>query len=79
MTQAGWLAQKRLSSGVRLNQIEATVLISCQIHELIRKGQDPRLSVLGLMLGGYSIADLQKEGREMLGQRLVMVLKLLHF
>jgi urease gamma subunit len=26
---------------VRLNQIEATVLISCQIHELIRKGQDP--------------------------------------
>lgn len=48
---AGSLAQKRLARGVRLNQVEATALIACVLHELIRDGNH---SVAELMAIGAS-------------------------
>jgi urease len=38
IAQVGWLAQKRLANGIQLNQVEATGLISSQLHELVRTG-----------------------------------------
>jgi len=38
IAQVGWLAQKRLANGVKLNQVEATGLIAAQLHELARTG-----------------------------------------
>jgi urease subunit gamma/beta len=55
---AGFLAQKRLARGVRLNHPEAIALIATQILELIRVGR--------------SVADLMDMGRRMLGRRQVM-------
>ena len=37
--QAGFLAQKRLARGVRLNLPEATALVATQVLELIRDGR----------------------------------------
>jgi urease subunit gamma/beta len=56
--QAGFLAQKRLARGLRLNHPEATALIAAQILELIRDGR--------------RVADLMDLGRRMLGRRQVM-------
>ena len=56
--QAGYLAQKRLARGVRLNYPEAVALISTQIMELIRDGR--------------SVAELMDLGRQMLGRADVM-------
>nr|XP_006815240.1 PREDICTED: urease-like [Saccoglossus kowalevskii] len=56
--QAGFLAQKRLARGVRLNYPEAVALIACQIQEYIRDGQ-------------HSVAQLMDMGSRMLGCRLV--------
>lgn len=39
IAQVGWLAQKRLASGCRLNQVESTALIASQLHELCRTGK----------------------------------------
>ncbi|KAF7713812.1 Urease [Penicillium ucsense] len=55
----GFLAQRRLARGVRLNHAEATALISSVIHELIRDGH-------------YSVADLMSIGKTMLGRRHVL-------
>jgi urease subunit gamma/beta len=55
---AGFLAQKRLARGVRLNHPEAIALIATQILELIRDGR--------------SVAELMDLGRRMLGRRQVM-------
>jgi urease subunit gamma/beta len=55
---AGFLAQKRLARGVRLNHPEAIALIATQILELIRDGR--------------SVAELMDLGRHMLGRRQVM-------
>jgi urease subunit gamma/beta len=56
--QAGFVAQKRLARGLRLNHPEATALIATQVLELIREGR--------------RVADLMDAGRRMLGRRQVM-------
>jgi len=56
--QAGYLAQKRLARGLRLNYPEAVALISTQVMELIRDGR--------------SVAELMDLGRQMLGRTDVM-------
>src|SRR5215218_9722971 len=56
--QAGFLAQKRLARGVRLNYPEAVALIATQLLELIRDGK--------------SVAELMDLGKRMLGRRQVM-------
>ncbi|TDL15433.1 urease [Rickenella mellea] len=65
--QAGFLAQKRLARGLRLNLTEATALIACQLQERIRDG-------------AHSVADLMQLGKQMLGRRHVFpgVVSLLH-
>src|SRR5258708_7264288 len=55
---AGFLAQKRLARGVRLNYPESVALIATQILEFIRDG--------------HSVADLMDLGRRLLGRRQVM-------
>lgn len=55
---AGFLAQKRLARGVRLNHPEAVALISTQLLELIRDGS--------------SVATLMDLGRRLLGRAQVM-------
>jgi urease subunit gamma/beta len=52
--QAGFLAQKRLARGLRLNYVEAVALIATQILELIRDGR--------------SVAELMDLGRRLLGR-----------
>ncbi len=56
--QAGYLAQKRLARGLRLNYPEAVALISTQVLEFIRDGR--------------SVAELMDLGRRMLGRADVM-------
>src|SRR5260221_3306502 len=55
---AGFLAQKRLARGLRLNRPEAVALIATQLLELIRDGR--------------SVAELMDLGKQMLGRRQVM-------
>ncbi len=65
--QAGFLAQKRLARGLRLNQTEATALIASQLQEFIRDGK-------------HSVAQLMQLGKQMLGTLHVLpsVVSLLH-
>jgi urease subunit gamma/beta len=56
--QAGFLAQKRLARGLRLNYVEAIALISTQLLEFIRDGR--------------SVAELMDLGRRLLGRSEVM-------
>jgi urease subunit gamma/beta len=56
--QAGYLAQKRLARGLRLNYPEAVALISTQVMELIRDGR--------------RVAELMDLGRQLLGRADVM-------
>ncbi len=56
--QAGFLAQKRLARGVRLNYPEAIALIATQLLEWIRDGK--------------SVAELMDLGRKLLGRANVM-------
>jgi urease subunit gamma/beta len=51
--QAGFLAQKRLARGLRLNYAEAVALIATQLLEFIRDGR--------------SVAELMDLGRQLLG------------
>ena len=51
--QAGFLAQKRLARGLRLNYVEAVALIATQLLEFIRDGR--------------AVADLMDLGRRFLG------------
>src|SRR3954449_1688419 len=55
---AGFLAQKRLARGVRLNHPEAVALIATQLLEFIRDGK--------------SVAELMALGRKFLGRNQVM-------
>lgn len=55
---AGFLAQKRLARGVRLNAPEAVALLATQLLEFIRDGR--------------SVAELMDLGRQMLGHADVM-------
>ena len=52
--QAGFLAQKRLARGLRLNHPEAVALIATQLLELIRDGR--------------TVAELMDLGRQLLGR-----------
>ncbi|CAG8448163.1 13584_t:CDS:2 [Acaulospora morrowiae] len=54
--QVGFLAQKRLARGVKLNHTEAAALIASQLIELMRDGTN-------------SVADLMQLGKQMLGTR----------
>ncbi|KAF9500001.1 urease [Pleurotus eryngii] len=65
--QAGFLSQKRLARGLRLNQTEAIALIASQLQERIRDGE-------------HSVAELMHHGKQMLGRRHVLpsVPSLLH-
>jgi urease gamma subunit len=65
--QTGYLAQKRLARGLRLNQSEAVALIASQLAEFIRDGR-------------HSVADLMDLGKQFLGRRQVMpgVAQMLH-
>src|SRR6478736_8830915 len=56
--QAGFLAQKRLARGLRLNHPEAVALIATQILEFIRDGR--------------RVAELMDLGRQLLGRAEVM-------
>lgn len=56
--QAGFLAQKRLARGLRLNYPEAVALIGAQILEMIRDGR--------------TVAELMDVGRQLLGRADVM-------
>src|SRR6188472_615391 len=56
--QAGFLAQKRLARGLRLNYVEAVALIATQLLELIRDGR--------------SVAELMDLGRQLLGHEDVL-------
>ncbi|GAA5982110.1 hypothetical protein JCM5350_003459 [Sporobolomyces pararoseus] len=53
--QAGFLAQKRLARGLRLNQTEATALIATVLQELARDGK-------------HSVAELMSIGKQILGR-----------
>ncbi len=56
--QAGFLAQKRLARGLRLNHPESVALIATQLLEFIRDGR--------------SVSELMDLGRRLLGRRQVM-------
>jgi urease subunit gamma/beta len=56
--QAGFLAQKRLARGLRLNHPEAVALIAAQLQEFIRDGR--------------SVAELMQLGKQLLGHNQVM-------
>src|SRR5580704_6814192 len=55
---AGFLAQKRLARGLRLNYPEAVALLATQLLELIRDGR--------------GVAELMDAGRRILGRRQVL-------
>jgi urease subunit gamma/beta len=56
--QAGFLAQKRLARGLRLNHPESVALIAAQLQEFIRDGK--------------SVAELMQLGKRLLGRNQVM-------
>ncbi len=56
---AGFLAQKRLARGLRLNYPETVALLATQLLELIRDGKHP-------------VAELMDVGRRILGRRQVL-------
>ncbi|KAL8269121.1 hypothetical protein R6Q59_002919 [Mikania micrantha] len=56
---AGYLAQKRLARGLRLNHTEAVALIATQILEFVHDGDK-------------SVAELMDVGRQLLGRRQVL-------
>ncbi|KAF9139918.1 hypothetical protein BGX20_007592, partial [Mortierella sp. AD010] len=57
--QVGYLAQKRLARGLRLNETETVALIASQLSEFIRDGH-------------HSVADLMDLGKQFLGRRQVL-------
>lgn len=67
LAQAGFLAQRRLARGVKLNKSEATALIASVLQEHIRDGL-------------HSVAELMQLGKTMLGRCHVLpgVPELLH-
>lgn len=59
LSQSGFLAQRRLARGLKLNLPEATALIASQLQERIRDGK-------------HSVSELMQLGKEMLGRRHVL-------
>src|SRR6266404_7889858 len=80
---AGFLAQKRLARGIRLNHPESVALIATQLLEFIREGKSvAELMNLGCQLLGRNqvmpgvaamICDVQVEGTFPDGTKLVTV------
>ncbi|EXJ95732.1 urease [Capronia coronata CBS 617.96] len=58
-SQLGFLAQRRLARGIRLNHAEACALVANNLQELIRDGN-------------HTVADLMSIGKTMLGRRHVL-------
>jgi len=63
---AGFLAQKRLARGLRLNYTEAVALIATQILEFVRDGDK-------------TVTDLMDLGKQMLGRWVCIQPELLRF
>ncbi|KAI5807666.1 urease [Peziza echinospora] len=59
ISQVGFIAQRRLARGIKLNQTEATALIASNLQELIRDG-------------AHSVSQLMAIGKTMLGRRHVL-------
>ncbi|GAB1311038.1 Urease [Madurella fahalii] len=59
ISQLGFLAQRRLARGVKLNHAEASALIASTLQELIRDG-------------GHTVSDLMSLGGTLLGRRHVL-------
>ncbi|KAG5720781.1 hypothetical protein E4T56_gene18730, partial [Termitomyces sp. T112] len=59
LNQVGFLAQKRLARGLRLNRSESIALIASQLQERIRDGL-------------HSVAELMQHGKTILGRRHVL-------
>jgi urease len=59
LSNLGFLAQKRLARGLKLNRSEAIALIAFQLQEYVRDGR-------------HSVADLMQLGKEFLGRRHVL-------
>lgn len=59
LSNLGFLAQKRLARGLRLNRSEAVALIAFQLQEFIRDGN-------------HTVADLMQLGKEFLGRSHVL-------
>ncbi|EME83129.1 uncharacterized protein MYCFIDRAFT_89342 [Pseudocercospora fijiensis CIRAD86] len=59
ISQTGFLAQRRLARGVRLNHTESLALIASVLHELVRDGE-------------HTVADLMSIGTTLLGRRHVL-------
>ncbi|KAJ9125548.1 Urease [Naganishia vaughanmartiniae] len=59
LANLGFLAQKRLARGLKLNRSEAIALIAFQLQEFIRDGK-------------HSVSELMQVGKEMLGRRHVL-------
>nr|CAG34286.1 urease [Agaricus bisporus]CAG34287.1 urease [Agaricus bisporus] len=57
--QVGFIAQKRLARGVKLNKTEAVALIASVLQERIRDGR-------------HSVAELMQHGKKILGRRHVL-------
>lgn len=78
--QAGFLAQKRLARGVRLNYAEATALLATQVIDSFtivatyRPEAKPLafLQALEFIRDGKTVAELMDIGRRLLGRRHVM-------
>ncbi|WWC87657.1 urease [Kwoniella dendrophila CBS 6074] len=65
LSNLGFIAQRRLARGIKLNRTETIALISSQLHEFIRDGDS---------FGGepYSVSDLMNLGKKILGKRHVL-------
>jgi urease gamma subunit len=63
---AGFLAQKRLARGLRLNYTEAIALIAAQILEFVRDGDK-------------TVTDLMDLGKQLLGRWVCILPELLRF
>ncbi|KAJ8229793.1 hypothetical protein LV160_008208, partial [Aspergillus fumigatus] len=78
ISQLGFLAQRRLARGVRLNHAEAAALISSNLQEVSSPHPSWKLDIMVaysqqlIRDGHYSVADLMSIGKTMLGRRHVL-------
>src|SRR5262245_24999084 len=68
----GWIAQKRLARGLKLNLPEATALISSQVlSEMLLSAETHILKILEFIRDGKTVSECMQLGRELLGRRQV--------
>lgn len=65
LAHVGFIAQKRLARGVRLNEIEAAALIANQLQEFIRDGN-------------HNVSQLMSLGKKILGPDMSFHLCFIH-